>query len=419
MKTRVVLLIVAILGVGSTLQAQIPQVINYQGRLDSTNGRPFNGAADITFTIYSDSLGSNQLWQETWQGIAMNNGMFTVFLGARTPFTSNVFAETGNRYLGIKVGSTGVEFSQRFRFGSVAYAIQSATVQDNAITTSKLADGTVTSAKIQDGAIAAADIANNSLVRSINSLKDNITLSAGSNITIAPTGNTLTISAGSVPNDPTRIPIGSIVAFYDFGTGGPGGRPLSFDTTYWVYCDGSTISDASSPLNGLRLPDLSNRYLVGFGTEGGRDIDIALWDTAAVGNASNVVNLAHSHTVSSHDHGATTGTKSLQTESGGSHNHLGGTSHIGAGNSNPAYNYAVRDNSGDDKSGNYLATNVGSTSIEGQHDHAISSELAHSHSILGHTHSISAQSPVTDNRLLTTQSIQPRSIQVRYIMRKR
>lgn len=53
-------------------------------------------------------------------------------------------------------------------------------------------------------------------------------------------------------------PIGTIEAFYDFG------GLLTFNTTYFAYCDGSVLVDANSPFNGQTLPDLSNRYMVGF-----------------------------------------------------------------------------------------------------------------------------------------------------------
>ena len=53
------------------------------------------------------------------------------------------------------------------------------------------------------------------------------------------------------------LPIGSIIPFYDFN------GDLTFDTDFWVYCDGQTAT-----VGGVSraLPDLSGRYLVGFGT---------------------------------------------------------------------------------------------------------------------------------------------------------
>ncbi len=53
------------------------------------------------------------------------------------------------------------------------------------INTEHLANGAVTGAKIADGAV----------VRSLNGLTDEVTLVAGDNVTITPTGQTLTIGA--------------------------------------------------------------------------------------------------------------------------------------------------------------------------------------------------------------------------------
>lgn len=103
-------------------------------------------------------------------------------------------------------------------------------------------------------------------------------------------------------------PVGTILPFYDFnGT-------VTFNTTHWAYCDGSTISNANSSLNGQVLPDLSGRYLVGFGTEGGGDIDTATWNVTAVGvaNSDTTNTFSHTHTDAGHNHTQT-------------HNHAVGT----------------------------------------------------------------------------------------------
>ncbi len=63
---------------------------------------------------------------------------------------------------------------------------QSATsIVNSAVTTAKIADSAVTAQKIGAGQV----------VKSVNTLKDDVTLAAGTNITITPAGNTLTIAA--------------------------------------------------------------------------------------------------------------------------------------------------------------------------------------------------------------------------------
>ncbi len=76
-------------------------------------------------------------------------------------------------------------------------SVTSAKVADGTIVTADLGDNSVTSGKIVDGTITATDIGNTQVVKSINSLKDNVNLVAGSNITITPSGQNLTISSTS------------------------------------------------------------------------------------------------------------------------------------------------------------------------------------------------------------------------------
>ena len=66
------------------------------------------------------------------------------------------------------------------------------------ITTGTLSNarlGLIPTANIADGAVTALKIAPGQVVKSFNGLTDNVTLAAGSNITITPSGNTLTIAS--------------------------------------------------------------------------------------------------------------------------------------------------------------------------------------------------------------------------------
>lgn len=65
------------------------------------------------------------------------------------------------------------------------------------IPTANIADGAVGTPKIADSAVTAAKIGSNQVVKSINGLTDGVSLAAGANVTITPSGNTLTISAAA------------------------------------------------------------------------------------------------------------------------------------------------------------------------------------------------------------------------------
>jgi hypothetical protein len=114
-----------------------------------------------------------------------------------------------------------------------------------------------------------------------------ITVTSG-NITITSGNLTLTgdLTLNGVNVSAAMVPIGSIIPFYDVSA------QLNFNSSNWAYCDGSSATIGGVSAN---LPDLSNRYLVGFGTEGGGNIDTATWATAAVGNATHSIDVSHNH----------------------------------------------------------------------------------------------------------------------------
>ena len=64
------------------------------------------------------------------------------------------------------------------------------------ITSRELADSSVTSSKIADAGVTADKIAEGTVVRSLNALRDELTLTAGNNVTIDTNGNQLTLNAG-------------------------------------------------------------------------------------------------------------------------------------------------------------------------------------------------------------------------------
>jgi hypothetical protein len=70
-------------------------------------------------------------------------------------------------------------------------------VANGGVGTTQLADGSVTTAKLATGAVTLSKIAVDQVVTSVNNLTENVTLAAGSNISITPSGNTLTFSAAA------------------------------------------------------------------------------------------------------------------------------------------------------------------------------------------------------------------------------
>lgn len=118
-----------VLGIAASLTAQspVPNRIPCQGRLTLQAGGNANGSYSMRFSLYSAASGGTALWTET-QAVAVNNGLFTVSLGASVALTAAVF-EAGPLWLGMQVG-TDAEMVPRFSVQSQAFARRAAEADD-------------------------------------------------------------------------------------------------------------------------------------------------------------------------------------------------------------------------------------------------------------------------------------------------
>lgn len=254
----------------------------------------------------------------------------------------------------------------------------------------------------------------------------------GSTLEVVPTGTIynsgeiFNLGRSSVSSNLYLPPIGTIIPFYDFN------GALTFNTTIWKYCDG-TAGVTIGGIGAQTLPDLSNRYLVGFGTDGGGDIDTAAWATAVVGAASHQVDLSHTHTSAAHTHTMGNHTHSVPAHyhakgtlaigASGSHNHSitrsdqglaagGGSIHCSSTNAVVGNNigpYNTASNTHSHVSGDFSGL-VGNTGAS-DGDAAMTSGAPSSNT------SDSTTPGATGTSGSAAQSIQPRSIRVRFIMR--
>jgi N-acetylneuraminic acid mutarotase len=159
----------------STLDAQVPQLIDYQGRVivGSTN---FTGTGQFKFALVNTN-GTATYWSNdgTSSGggqpanpasINVSNGLYSVLLGdtSLTNMTAIPNAVFNNSDVRLRIWfNDGTHGSQQLtpdqRVATVGYAVIAGNVQDGAITTAKIANGAVGSAQLTNGAVGANQLA--------------------------------------------------------------------------------------------------------------------------------------------------------------------------------------------------------------------------------------------------------------------
>ena len=159
------------------IHAQVPQLLNYQGRVQvGTND--FTGTGQFKFALVNTS-GSQTFWSNdgTAPGepaaavnLPVSKGLYSVLLGDATlanmtVLSAQVFTNADVRLrIWFNDGTNGFQqFVPDQRIAAVGYAIMAGNVPDGTITSAKLAAGAVNSTRLADGAITTAKLANNAV----------------------------------------------------------------------------------------------------------------------------------------------------------------------------------------------------------------------------------------------------------------
>ena len=153
----------------------------YNGRLN-LNGAPIVGPYDMRFTLYDADAAGNIVGVPLLKSpVNVTDGLFTVALD----FGPGVFTGLA-RWLNVEVrppgGGVFTPLTPRQEVTSSPYAIRA------------------------QSAGTAADVSAGSVVKSLNTLKDSVTLAAGDNVSITPVGNTLTIAAAAGGGSSILVP---------------------------------------------------------------------------------------------------------------------------------------------------------------------------------------------------------------------
>jgi hypothetical protein len=281
MNTRTVLaLTILVVLVAVTAQAQIPRTVSYQGILCDATGNPKpDSLYQMTFRIYETEIGGTSVWTEQ-QDLAVTRGLFSTQLG---PFDASIKFDKPC-WLSIEVGSEG-ELSPRIPLSSVGYSF-SAVNADTAGYAANIEDGVVSTAKIGDGAVTGEKIASGQLVKSINALKDDVTLEAGANVTITQSEDTLTISAASGVGDnlgdhtaTQNINLNGYWLSPDGSSAGVRTAGSTVVTSGALLCGGTGGTPASGAGSRLMWVPAKNAFRAG-------SVDGTQWDDASIGNHS-------------------------------------------------------------------------------------------------------------------------------------
>jgi hypothetical protein len=227
------LLIFALTAVFLTTSAVAQTTLfKFEGRL-ANNVVPPVGTFQMEFRLFDAAEGGSQLGAtNAVNQVEVRDRQYTVWLD----FGAEAFADGGERYLEVSIrrhaNQNFTTLEPRYLITSVPYAIRSLTAgtadtatnaenatnstnainaqnadnATNAINAQNATMATTANNALQLGGISADQYVTGQVVRNLNGLSNNITLAAGANISITPSGNTLTIAStdGGILNQTTR-----------------------------------------------------------------------------------------------------------------------------------------------------------------------------------------------------------------------
>ena len=203
--------------------AQVPQIINYQGRI-TVSGTNYDATGSFKFALVN-TAGTVNYWANdgtasgqpaTGVALTVSKGLYSVLLGdttvsgMTTAIGSTVFNNSDVRLrVWFSDGSGYQQLSPDQRIAAVGYALVASTVFDGAITTAKLAAAAVTPAKLDTtGATSGQVLTYNGTSVAWTTPTAGTTYAAGTGLSLA--GNTFSITSGGVTS--SQIASGAVGA---------------------------------------------------------------------------------------------------------------------------------------------------------------------------------------------------------------
>lgn len=177
--------------------AQIPQTMNYQGRLEDNSGNPVSdGNYTIVFTIYDAATNGNSLWTET-RTVTTEDGFFNLTLGENTAINISTEQQV---WLNISIGGNNLtprtKLSGSLSSLSTKSIENTATAGNSVVTSINSSTGGIDAVKIADGTVSDSEF---QMLDGVGSAlvgeSDSQTLT---NKTINSSNNTITIDASDI-----------------------------------------------------------------------------------------------------------------------------------------------------------------------------------------------------------------------------
>lgn len=214
--------------------AQIPQTMNYQGRLEDNSGNPVtDGNYSLIFTIYDAATNGNSLWTET-RTVATEEGFFNLTLGENTAINIST-----DQQIWLNINIAGNDLTPRTKLAGSLSSHSTKSIEN----TATAGNSVVSSINTSTGGIDASRIANGSVSNAEYQLLDGAT-SALVGVTDTQTLTNKTIDVAN--NTVTNIADGNISATAGIDASKIANGNIS--NTEFQYIDGVT-SDLQTQLN--------------------------------------------------------------------------------------------------------------------------------------------------------------------------
>ena len=117
-----ILCAVLFLAISSTAGATVSDYIPVGGVLTDLSGTPLDGDYDLVFALYDGETAATAVWTESYAALSIEDGLFTVYLGAVTPLDFTALIDASELWLGVTVGTDSE--MDRIPLGSVPFAVE-------------------------------------------------------------------------------------------------------------------------------------------------------------------------------------------------------------------------------------------------------------------------------------------------------